>query len=986
MDTRKKGKIAHKILWPFLIIFALLIISLVGSLGNFVNEQVRLIILHQAETKLNVARQHFENSKQTMLSEMRELSSLISPMLLEQAPLPIIKNVLRSITRFHRYSIIQVYDPNGGIIMETGQDETGGEGHLCFDSFLQHFEGSASEWVSIKGCDTDLAINLFMPIQEQGKSIGFVRLFRQFGHHLCQEIQREVQVPVYLFINDRVIPFPDTHIKGASINLPPYVFDTALQKQPKIVERVYIEDKEHIAGFLPFEDPHSRNVEALLMILMDTSLIRQLSAGIIRTGGFYGLVGICILAFMGILIAKGLTLPLVDLVGMTRRVGEGDLDVTISTGSNDELGELADAFNRMAKRLNETTVSRDFVDNIIESMMDLLFVVDRDGRIQMANKAVGGALGYGRDEIIGMMIGDLLQDKEDISLLPCGVHGQCTEAEDIKDYETYMTGKDGKSFPVLFSKSVMQDKAGGVMCAVCTAKDISLQKLAEQKIRENQEYLKRILDSIQTGIMIIEGDTDTIFDVNPVAAEMIGAAKEAIVGSPGRDYFTQDNWSAQEKGIIGVESLLVTSQGTRVPILMSQNNIVLNGRGYLLRAFLDITERKRIEEAVRQSELAKAERERLFSLLETMPALMFLLAPDYSVPFANRTFREVFGEPGGRPCYEILHGRKEPCETCTCFRVFEKNEMIKWEWTNARGRSYEFYDCPYTDIDGSPLVIELGIDITDRKEAEEARKQVERKLEEQRAKAILSDRLRSLGEMATGIAHELNQPLSGVRGLAEHILIGFNRGWRHSEETIRENVEMIIEQTDRMTHVIEHTRLFARGAEDSELVPVQVNEVIGSALGLIGAQLRARGLVVQCELGAGLPAVLANPFSLEEVILNLLNNARDALMEKEGEGTPDNTPQVMIRTGETGKDSLRFVSIDVIDQGTGIPREVLGKVFDPFFTTKSPDRGTGLGLAVSKSIVEGFKGSIAIRSKPGKGTTVSVYLPAIQENKEQDNG
>ncbi|MGA1795995.1 MAG: sensor histidine kinase, partial [bacterium] len=188
------------------------------------------------------------------------------------------------------------------------------------------------------------------------------------------------------------------------------------------------------------------------------------------------------------------------------------------------------------------------------------------------------------------------------------------------------------------------------------------------------------------------------------------------------------------------------------------------------------------------------------------------------------------------------------------------------------------------------------------------------------------------------------------------------------------------------THVIEHTRLFARGAEDSELVPVQVNEVIGSALGLIGAQLRARGLVVQCELGAGLPAVLANPFSLEEVILNLLNNARDALMEKEGEGTPDNTPRVMIRTGETGKDSLRFVSIDVIDQGTGIPREVLGKVFDPFFTTKSPDRGTGLGLAVSKSIVEGFKGSIAIRSKPGKGTTVSVYLPAIQENKEQDNG
>jgi signal transduction histidine kinase len=290
------------------------------------------------------------------------------------------------------------------------------------------------------------------------------------------------------------------------------------------------------------------------------------------------------------------------------------------------------------------------------------------------------------------------------------------------------------------------------------------------------------------------------------------------------------------------------------------------------------------------------------------------------------------------------------------------------------------YDTIFTDIDGSQMVLELGIDITERIQMERARKEAERLLEEQRARAILSDRLRSLGEMATGMAHELNQPLLGIRGFAEHILIGFQRGWHIPEETILEKIKQIIDQTERMTHVIEHARMFARGADGSKPIPVDINKVIKSSMDLINAQLHYRGLILDCELAEELPPVSGNPFSLEEVILNLINNARDALMKQTENSSAENGPHIIVRTSMQKKGSRGSVRIEVIDHGQGIPKELLPKIFDPFFTTKDPDKGTGLGLSISKSIIEGFSGKINIKSSLGKGTKVIIILPAMTHN------
>jgi len=268
-------------------------------------------------------------------------------------------------------------------------------------------------------------------------------------------------------------------------------------------------------------------------------------------------------------------------------------------------------------------------------------------------------------------------------------------------------------------------------------------------------------------------------------------------------------------------------------------------------------------------------------------------------------------------------------------------------------------------------------DITQRK-AEEARKAAEEELTEQRVLSMRSDRLRSLGEMAAGIAHELNQPLQGVRGMAEHLSISITRGWELTEEKIQDKASEIMNQADRMVHIIEHIRMFAGESGKPERRLVQINNVVRSSTDLLGTQFRSRGIELKCELMEELPLVSVNPFSLEEVLINLLVNARDALEEGAKTNSGSEPAQILLRTLLDEADSEKRVKIEVIDSGVGIPKHVLDKVFDPFYTTKGPDRGTGLGLSISKSIVEDFGGAIHIQSVPGSGTTVTISLPVAQ--------
>lgn len=274
-------------------------------------------------------------------------------------------------------------------------------------------------------------------------------------------------------------------------------------------------------------------------------------------------------------------------------------------------------------------------------------------------------------------------------------------------------------------------------------------------------------------------------------------------------------------------------------------------------------------------------------------------------------------------------------------------------------------------------VAALRLEIEKHHRAERARRKAEKVVKEQQAKIVHSDRLRALGQMAAGIAHELNQPLVGVRGLAEHLLLAQERGWQMTEAQLREKLALIIEQADRMSHIIDHARLFAKDAASPAHILVDVNEVVMSALAFVRAQMQVHEIELEAKLTEREATVCANPYSLEEILFNLLVNARDAIDEKPRIQKRLANRRILIQT-DVKMNGDSHVALKVSDTGMGIKSASLKKVFDPFFTTKSIDRGTGLGLSICRTLVEQFNGTIHIDSTHGYGTTITVTFPYVK--------
>ena len=405
-----------------------------------------------------------------------------------------------------------------------------------------------------------------------------------------------------------------------------------------------------------------------------------------------------------------------------------------------------------------------------------------------------------------------------------------------------------------------------------------------------------------------------------------------------------------------------------------------SGADEVLVIIRDITLKKRSIEALQASEAEYR------SLVESLHEGIGVVDRSERFTFVNRAASEIMG----RSVDEVIGKSLADLTTPEGFEQIQAETGIRMSGvTSHYETSILRKDGERRDIvvTASPILGQdgqyegaFGIfhDVTEQRRAEEARRAAERELAEQQTLSLRSDRLRSLGEMAAGIAHELNQPLTGIRGFAEFIQISLDRGWALTPEKLRDRVARIVEQADRMTHIIEHVRMFSREAGRPEVRPVSVNEVARSAMDLLMVQFQSRGMDLASDLAEGLPPVSVNPFSLEEVLLNLLVNARDAVEQRLGakpHPTDEAAGRVVLRTKSEGADDGRVVLIEVIDRGGGIPEAVLPRVFEPFFTTKGLDKGTGLGLPISKSIVEQFGGGIEILSIPGEGTTVTVRLP-----------
>ncbi len=403
----------------------------------------------------------------------------------------------------------------------------------------------------------------------------------------------------------------------------------------------------------------------------------------------------------------------------------------------------------------------------------------------------------------------------------------------------------------------------------------------------------------------------------------------------------------------------------------------------VLVSILDISDWKHAEFALKTSE------ERFRRIFQYSPIGMVLIDTEYRIYDVNKEFCKMLGfeesELKGIPLEQLIHPEDNIITKKLLDKVF--NKVISYYHIQNR-----FLDLNKNTVWGnvSTTIIQTPDDkrifglvivqnITKNKKAEAARDEAEQKLKEQRVLSMHSDRLRSLGEMAAGIAHELYQPLAGVRGQAEHLLIGHDKGWTFSDDDYRENLQEILNQADRMNHIIEHIRVFSREAGKQDKQLVETNDVVLSALKMLRAQLHSRSINLEVNLCKESLPIFVNPYSLEEVIINILTNARDAV-EEQIKYSSSVEGHIGIKTSIN--EDKESVLLTIKDNGTGIPTDIITKIFDPFFTTKEPDKGTGLGLAISKSIIEQFEGQITIQSESGKGSTIAISLPLYNAREE----
>jgi len=375
----------------------------------------------------------------------------------------------------------------------------------------------------------------------------------------------------------------------------------------------------------------------------------------------------------------------------------------------------------------------------------------------------------------------------------------------------------------------------------------------------------------------------------------------------------------------------------------------------------EISERKRAEEALYEStELVR-------TILQSAKDLIYVKSSNLTYLFANPVLAKFVGKEldsiiGGsdRDLYdaEVANHAAEVDQRVLSGEVVSEEIEI-----NMRGvlHNFEYIKVPLRDKDGKVVgLCGISRDITERKKAEVA-------MLEAKEAVARSEKLASLGVMAAGVAHEINQPLNSIKVAATGILYWYKHKKKRPLEDIMEEVADISSQADRIDRIIKHMRALSHSKESLDLGPCDLNKVVEQALEFVGSQLAAHGIDVSLSLQKDLPLVLGTLTGLEEAVINLLVNAMQAM-----DMVVNDHKKIIIMTEYDNN-----VVLEISDNGPGVKPEISKKIFDPFFTTKVSEENMGFGLSIANSIVTSCNGKIKILSDGLHGTTFRLEFPVL---------
>jgi len=373
----------------------------------------------------------------------------------------------------------------------------------------------------------------------------------------------------------------------------------------------------------------------------------------------------------------------------------------------------------------------------------------------------------------------------------------------------------------------------------------------------------------------------------------------------------------------------------------------------------EIAERRRTEDSLRQSETGfKTVSMQLRTLLDSIPDRITLLSRDLKVLWANRGAGVLAGagdEREAESCHTFWQHRPLPCNGCPAVTSFSTGQVESARVATPDGKRWEVRTVPIVRDDGAvENVLEVAMDITEKVRLQ--------------AETMRAAHLASIGELAAGVAHEINSPINGIINYAQILC---NKSAAESRE--HDIATRIMKEGSRVGDIVRGLLTFARERTE-ERKPIRVDDILAESLALTRSQMNKDGVILRIDVSPDLPKIVANAQQIQQVFMNVLSNARYALNQKY-RGSAENKI-LDIRGEAVSEGGVPHVRLAFHDRGGGIPAQLLDRVMEPFFSTKPSGEGTGLGLSISHGIISDHGGRIAIESVEGEFTAVVISLPA----------
>ena len=460
-----------------------------------------------------------------------------------------------------------------------------------------------------------------------------------------------------------------------------------------------------------------------------------------------------------------------------------------------------------------------------------------------------------------------------------------------------------------------------------------------------------IFENAAEGMLLLGLPELWIVSANQKVTETTGHTREEVFQKRIFDLFRPEETekaklffdSGSEKGEIRSDKIsLRKKDGGSVEIDLSVKKIELGKESFYLASFRELTEQRRIEEKIRESKKS------LENIFDGIRDLVSLQNPDLDILRVNRplatTYQSHFKDLIGKKCYAVYYQRSIPCERCPVLATLKTKQPSSSVMALPDKRVLRIFTYPILEEKGNvSSVIECTQDISE-----------ERRLQDQR---FQKEKLAGIGILASGAAHEINNPLSGIIGMAEIAME------LEDVSEIRSYLKDILDCSERIGEIVKGLRTYSRMAKKEELSLVDLNDVIEESLKAVQGAIDAS--IEVAKNYQPFVKIEAHEGELKQVFTRLITNACEAMNGKGGKLTLSTRPL---------KDSIE---VKVGDNGVGIPPQHLSQIFDPFFTTKKhgEGEGTGLSLNIVYRIITKYEGTIDVESQENEGTTFTVTFP-----------